>query len=72
MPTQELSMPELSVQDKTFAATCALLVASYAGFVISSRRQLKKSLKKSSDQYKAMSEQIADIIAREKLRPSNH
>jgi hypothetical protein len=71
MPTRNFKIPELSTQDKTFATMCALLVTSYVGFVITSRRQLKKSLEESSAQYRETSEKIAEIIEMEKQKLSD-
>lgn len=71
MPPRNFKIPELSTQDKTFATTCALLVTSYVGFVISSRRQLKKSLQESDARYRETSEKIAEIIDQEKQKLSD-
>jgi hypothetical protein len=70
MPIEKTTGLGLSFQDKTFAITCASLVATYVGFAITSRRQLKKSLKESSEMYEETSTKIAEAMETVKHRQS--
>lgn len=62
MPPQTVSNLELTTQDKTFIATCAVLVTTYAGYALNSRRLLKKSLQESTEMHKVTSDKIAEAI----------
>lgn len=61
MPTDTPDL-NLTFQEKSFAVTCVALVATYAGFALNARRQLKKSLAESSARYAETSTKIAEAM----------
>jgi hypothetical protein len=68
MPTEEILDFKPSTQDKTLIITCAVLVASYVGFALNARRQLKKSVKASDAMYQETTEKIQEIVDIEKQK----